>query len=426
MSARTLPYDAVIFDLDGTLTDSEPGIVNCVQYALAKFGIRDLDPEQLRAYIGPPLNPAFQQLSGLSPEDAERAVLYYRERYNVDGFLENRVFEGIPALLKTLKARGAYLALATAKPHPVVDMVLDAFDLTKYFDRIMAPGGEHGLHDKASLVRAALPTLCHRACMVGDRLFDIEGARSCGIDAVGAGYGYGGREELERAGATTVVDSVAELTRLLLAGGPTLPGVFISIEGPDGCGKSTQHALLAQWLVDCGHALTVTREPGGCAISERIRAVVLDAREHGMSDMCEALLFAAARAQHVREVIRPSLERGAHVLCDRFVDSSIAYQGIGRNLGAELVRSINAPAVDGVMPSLTLLLDIDPDCALRRRVAADSPDRIEVAGSDFARRVHEGYLELAARERKRFQIIDANGAPEAVLARLKRAVSKVV
>ncbi len=426
MNANALPYDVAIFDLDGTLMESEPGIVNCVQYALQKFGIRDKTREELRPFVGPPLMDSFQGMIGLSAEDAERAIEYYRERYYVTGHLENEVYALVPALLRTLKARGVYLAIASSKPHPIIDTVLDAFDLRRYFDAVCAPSGEGGDHSKEMLVKMALPEGCRRACMVGDRLFDINGGRKNGIDAIGAAYGYGGREELEGAGATIIVESVAELTSLLLGGGDVLPGKFISLEGSDGCGKSTQHALLAKWLKAIGHDPVVTREPGGCPISERIRSIVLDAKEMGMSDECEALLFAASRAQHVHEVIRPSLRQGRAVLCDRFVDSSIAYQGIGRGMGADLIKAINAPALAGVMPDVTLLLDIDPDCAMGRRVAAESPDRIEKTRGDFVRRVYEGYRQLAKEEPGRYRVIDANGSAQEVFERIQYALLNVL
>ena len=424
MNAGAQPYDVVIFDLDGTLTESELGIVNCVQYALEKMNVPVPDRSVLRAFVGPPLHDSFIRLAGLSEADTERAVEYYRERYGVIGYLENWVYPGVPALLRTLKARGVYVALATAKPHPVCDEVIKAFDLYKYFDRVIAPNQDNRAASKRELVRAALPEHYTRACMVGDRCFDMEGARQNGVDAIGVSYGYGDIPELTQAGATHIVHDMKALTQLLLGDEEMAPGVFISMEGSDGCGKSTQHALLAQWLKTCGHELIVTREPGGCPISERIRSIVLDAREMGMSDACEALLFAAARAQHVYEVIRPAILRGAWVLCDRFVDSSIAYQGIGRGMGEALVRAINAPAIDGCMPDLTILLDIDPDCAMGRRVAADAPDRIEKAAGDFVRRVYEGYQALAQAEPNRFAIVDADGTPEAVFARVKHRVSE--
>lgn len=195
-------------------------------------------------------------------------------------------------------------------------------------------------------------------------------------------------------------------------------GLFITLEGADGSGKTTQIKRLAERLQGMGREVVVSREPGGCAISERIRNLVLDAKVEGMSDKCEALLFAAARAQHVDEVIRPALERGAVVLCDRFVDSSVAYQGVARNLGMALVQQMNAPAVAECMPDLTLLLMLDPDEGMRRRISDNAPDRIEKERSDFTHRVADGYRVLATLNPERFRVVDENGKTREQVAEL--------
>lgn len=420
-----LPYDAVIFDLDGTLTESEPGIVKSVQYALERLGRRG-DPSLLRSFIGPPLLESFMQTVGMDEEEALTGVEFYRERFREVGWRENAVYEGIPAMLRTLKARGVYLAVATAKPAPLAERILAYFGLNKYFDLVAAPDLSDHHSDKAVLVRRALPDRFHRACMVGDRRYDICGALANRIGAVGALYGYGGYDELSAAGATFVAESVEALARHLLGGAPLAPGRFITLEGSDGCGKSTQVKPLERWLRQCGHRVTVTREPGGCPIAERVRKVVLDAAERGMTDECEALLFAAARAQHVHDVIAPALSRGDVVLCDRFVDSSIAYQGIGRGLGEDLVRAINAPAVKGYLPDITLLLQLDPFAAMRRRQAADSPDRIEAERASFVRRVYEGYQRLMQLEPERFVPVDAEGSAEEVARRIQSLITPLV
>jgi dTMP kinase len=221
-----------------------------------------------------------------------------------------------------------------------------------------------------------------------------------------------------------VADSVEALTKLLLGGLAPAKGLFLTLEGPSGCGKTTQARLLAQWLRRLGHQVVETREPGGCPVSERIRALVLDAKEQGMCDVTEALLFAASRAQHVRDVIRPALERGDTVVCDRFVDSSIVYQGEARGLGRELVAALNAPAVDGVMPDATLLLMMDPIEAIRRRGAQNAPDRLE--GDDaLARRVHDAYRALAEREPGRVRIVDAGGGVEQISSQIRQIVSEI-
>ena len=420
-----LPYDAYIFDLDGTLTESEPGIVKSVQYALEKMGIAGYGREDLRFVVGPPLMYSFHEVIGLSQEDAYRAIRLYKERYAVTGLLENSVYTGVPAMLRSLKAQGAYLAVATAKPEVFARRVLAHFGLEKYFEAVAAPRDEDETRFKERLVRRAMPQGAARACMVGDRDLDIAAAKACGLTAIGALYGYGSRAELERAGADHIAPSVEALKRLLLGEAPVAQGCFITLEGSDGCGKSTQHRLLSEYLRACGHEVVATREPGGCPISERIRGIVLDAKEEGMCDVCEALLFAAARAQHVHQVIRPALQKGQVVLCDRFVDSSLVYQGAGRALG-QVVADINRVAVDGCMPDLTILLALDPRTAMRRRTAACSPDRIEKEQGQFVEKVYQAYQALAAANPQRYRVVDAGGTPEEVLKRIEEIVAREV
>jgi dTMP kinase len=185
--------------------------------------------------------------------------------------------------------------------------------------------------------------------------------------------------------------------------------VFVTFEGADGSGKSTQAELLRASLAAEGGDVVLTREPGGTELGERIRTLVLDGPE--MAAWAEAALFAASRAQHVEEVIRPALERGADVVCDRYVDSSLAYQGIGRGLGVEEVLELNLRATGGLLPDTTLLLLVDAETAAAR--AGDS-DRLERAGNDFRRSVDAAYRELAERCPDRIVTIEATGAPEAI------------
>jgi dTMP kinase len=186
-------------------------------------------------------------------------------------------------------------------------------------------------------------------------------------------------------------------------------GAFVVFEGGDGAGKSTQIRLLRSVVERAGRDAVVTREPGGTPIGEGIREVLLSRASDAMSDRSEALLYAAARAQHVDEVIRPALEKGAVVLCDRYVDSSIVYQGQGRQLGQRAVADLNAWATGGLRPDLVVLLDVDPAEGLRRAAEQGSaPDRLEAAGLDFHRAVATAYRRLAEADPERYLVLDAN------------------
>ncbi|PWM66487.1 MAG: dTMP kinase [Eubacteriales Family XIII. Incertae Sedis bacterium] len=172
-------------------------------------------------------------------------------------------------------------------------------------------------------------------------------------------------------------------------------GLFISIEGPDGSGKSTQIEVLRKYFEKQGIDVLLTREPGGTPISEKIREIILDKNNMEMDDMTEALLYAASRAQHVAEVIKPALAAGKIVICDRFIDSSIAYQGYGRELG-DCVRVINEYAVRGCIPDMTFLMKMDPKVG-KERISESEQDRLEQEKLDFHRRVFDGYIEMEER-----------------------------
>lgn len=180
-------------------------------------------------------------------------------------------------------------------------------------------------------------------------------------------------------------------------------GIFIAFEGGEAAGKSTQEALLAARLADAGREAVRTREPGGTPAAEAIREVVLSPRFAGLDDHAEALLFAASRGDHAAKVIRPALERGAVVICDRYVDSSIAYQGVGRGLGIERVRELSMWATSGLLPDLTIVLDIDPVIGLGR---VTNPDRLESEGIGYHQRVRQAFLDLAAADPARYLVID--------------------
>ncbi|MGF3053259.1 dTMP kinase [Microbacterium sp. YY-03] len=184
-------------------------------------------------------------------------------------------------------------------------------------------------------------------------------------------------------------------------------GLWITIEGGDGSGKSTQSALLQAWLATLGPTVLHTREPGGSEVGELIRNIVLHHRGH-IAPRAEALLYAADRAHHVATVVRPALERGEIVLQDRYLDSSVAYQGAGRVLDGTEVRDLSLWATEGALPDVTVLLDIDPAVARLRLDAADKPfDRLEAEKLEFHTRVREAYLALAAAEPERFVVLDA-------------------
>jgi len=188
-----------------------------------------------------------------------------------------------------------------------------------------------------------------------------------------------------------------------------MKGLFITFEGVDGCGKSTQLKFLGDYLAQEGYDLLFTREPGGCEIAERIRSLLLDVENSEMDNKTEALLYAAARAQHVAQVIRPALDAGKIVLCDRFIDSSIAYQGVGRGLGIENVMAINNFAMAGVMPDKTFFLDFPPELAFERMSKKRVHDRLEMEEMKFHQTLYNGLLQLCELFPERSIRVDANG-----------------
>ena len=408
-----LPYDAVIFDLDGTLTDSRPGIYACTEYALNKMGLPVPPEDVLRRFLGPPLAESYMKYCGMTEEQAAYGTQLYRERYIPIGWKENRVFPRIRALLSALKERGAYLAVATGKPQHTSEEILRYFGLLPYLDAVAGPD-DRDLHaDKGDLIRRVLPKN-RRAVMVGDTAGDIKGAQDCGIASVAALFGYGENSEILAQGPTHAADSPQALCDLLCPDMPAPKGCFVTLEGVDGCGKSTQAAALAQRLQDFGYSVRSTREPGGCPIAEDIRKIVLAKEDGGMCPETEALLFAAARAQHLKEVILPAVRQGQIVLSDRFVDSSLVYQGAARGLGMDWVKEINRPALREGAPDVTLYLRMGHEAALARRFSASQPDRIEQAGDSFHARTEAAYEQLYRENPGRFLAVNADQAPEQV------------
>ena len=201
-------------------------------------------------------------------------------------------------------------------------------------------------------------------------------------------------------------------------------GFFITFEGGDGSGKSTQIGILKDNLIKAGYDVILTREPGGTQISEKIRELILDPGNDEMADMTEAFLYAAARAQLVKQLIKPALSEGKVVICDRFVDSSIAYQAFGRGLG-DAVGVINTYAVDDCMPDLTILLRLDPEKG-SSRIAGREHDRIEQASDAFHRKVYEGYLKLEEMYPDRILGIDASGSIEEIADEISRRVEEII
>ncbi len=212
-------YQYILFDLDGTLTDSAPGITRCVKYALEKFGIVEEDFEKLRRFLGPPIVDSFKNFYGFSEEDAQKAATYYRSEYNCGGVFENSVFPGVEEMLRTLRNDGKKIAVASSKPQPMVDLVLNHFDLAKYFDVIVG-AGEWGAQ-KPIIVAKALKDIgvndenLQNVIMVGDRFYDIQGAKECGVDSLGTYLGYAQEGELEEAGATHVAWNAQQMLAIL-------------------------------------------------------------------------------------------------------------------------------------------------------------------------------------------------------------------
>ena len=203
--------------------------------------------------------------------------------------------------------------------------------------------------------------------------------------------------------------------------------LFITFEGPEGSGKTTQMELLRDYLEEKGYPVLATREPGGTSIGDQIRAILLDPSNTDMLPASEALLFSAARAQIVHQVIRPHLQQGGIVLCDRYADSTLAYQGYGHGLDLEMLRTITALATGGLKPDLTVYLDIDVEQGLRRKLAAHEAERAEWNRLDqqemeFHHRVRDGYLRMAAEEPDRWLVIDATQPVEAIQALIRELV----
>lgn len=205
---------------------------------------------------------------------------------------------------------------------------------------------------------------------------------------------------------------------------PAATGFFLAIEGGDGAGKSTQVEALADWIRAKGHEVVVTREPGATPVGKRLRSILLDVSSAGLSNRTEALLYAADRAEHVDSVVRPALERGAIVISDRYIDSSVAYQGAGRDLSPTEIARISRWATGGLVPHLTVLLDVSPDTARER--FTEAPDRLESEPAEFHQRVRTGFLTLAAADPTRYLVVDAGQEPESVTTVVRHRLDQML
>lgn len=215
-----LNKQVILFDLDGTLTDPAIGITNGARKGLERFGIQEPDHTKLYKFIGPPLLESFQVFYGMTPEQAQEAVRAYREYYGVTGLFENKVYDGIPELLRDLRAAGKTLAVATSKPEAFSVRILERFGLAQYFHHIGGASFDSSRSSKSAVVAYSLG-LCgnpapETVVMVGDRKHDVEGAKNNGLQSIGVLYGYGGRPELEKAGADVIAESVERLRKILL------------------------------------------------------------------------------------------------------------------------------------------------------------------------------------------------------------------
>ncbi|MGW8883196.1 dTMP kinase [Streptomyces sp. NPDC055749] len=205
---------------------------------------------------------------------------------------------------------------------------------------------------------------------------------------------------------------------------PAATGFFLALEGGDGAGKSTQVEALAEWIRAKGHEVVVTREPGATPVGKRLRSILLDVSSAGLSNRAEALLYAADRAEHVDSVVRPALERGAVVISDRYIDSSVAYQGAGRDLSPTEIARISRWATSGLVPHLTVLLDVDPETARER--FTEAPDRLESEPPEFHARVRSGFLTLAAADPVRYLVVDAGQEPESITTVVRHRLDRLL
>jgi dTMP kinase len=257
---------------------------------------------------------------------------------------------------------------------------------------------------------------------IGERLVDLSGTRAAlmvaGLGVILAGVVTRRGLRRFRVSRPQPLGLVPKLKR------PPSAGLFIAFEGVEGAGKGTQIRLAKEWLEQQGVEVLVTREPGGTAVGEELRRVLLDHQTGHLEPKTEALLFAASRAQHVTTVIRPALAEGKVVICDRYIDSSLAYQGGARGLGEQDVLTLNVWATQGLFPDLVILLHLEPEAGLLRSL--EEPDRIEMEGADFHAKVADAYLRIAEEHPERFVVVEADDAPEKVHEQVIEALQRVL
>lgn len=200
-------------------------------------------------------------------------------------------------------------------------------------------------------------------------------------------------------------------------------GLFITFEGADGCGKTTQLELLRDYLTECGYDVILTREPGGKGLGEKIREILLNYNGE-VSDRCESFLFLADRAQNIDTIVKPAIAAGKVVICDRHSDSTVAYQGYGRGLDIDRINMLNSIATDSMKPDLTFVFDIDTETAMKR--VGKNKDRMESAGIEFHKKVRSGYLELAKKDPQRIKVIDASDSIETIRQNVLNIVRKLL
>ena len=210
-----------LFDFDGTIADSAPGVTKCAQIAMVRMGFPEYPLEKLKFFMGPPLTYSFREMAGMTEEEADQAVILFRERYTKVGKLECSVYPGIPALLEKLKHAGHTIAVASAKPEPFVREIMDHFGILGYFDHVVGASMDEKSAHKVLSIRTAIRSAGYEnrmdeVCMIGDRKYDMEGAKEVGIRAVGVLFGYGTREELESSGADVIAGTVRDLEEILL------------------------------------------------------------------------------------------------------------------------------------------------------------------------------------------------------------------